>query len=86
MSSPPRTKLSGPQLRAARALLGISAQELATITGLGVATLRRAELLPGPVKMTFVNEDRIVRALEEAGVELIPENGGGPGVRFLKGR
>jgi hypothetical protein len=35
--------MTGPQLRAARALLGISAQRLADLTKLGIMTIRRAE-------------------------------------------
>jgi hypothetical protein len=34
--------------------------------------------------MTFANASAIRRALENAGVELIEENGGGPGVRLKR--
>jgi hypothetical protein len=75
--------LTGAQLRAARALIGISADALAAITKLGVATIRRAEANSGSVSMTLANAERLVRALESAGVEFIPENGGGAGVRLI---
>lgn len=76
--------ITGAQLRAARALLRWSAEELAERTKVGVATLRRAENIDGPVGMTAANQSVVRAALEAAGVEFIPANGGGPGVR-LKG-
>jgi hypothetical protein len=75
--------LTGAQLRAARALVGISAGDLAAITKLGIATIRRAEAKSGRVSITLANAERIVRALEDAGVEFIPQNGGGAGVRLI---
>ena len=77
----PKT-LTGGQLRAARALVGISADELARLTKLGVATIRRAESSDGAVAMTAANAERIVQALETAGVVFVGENGGGAGVRL----
>jgi transcriptional regulator with XRE-family HTH domain len=77
----PKT-LTGAQLRAARALLGISAEELAKRTQLGIATIRRAERTDGAVAMTLANAARVVGALEAGGVQFIPENGGGVGVRM----
>lgn len=81
--------ITGAQIRAARALLRWSAEELATRSKLGVATIRRAESQDGPVSMTYANADAIRQAFEAAGVQLIPENGGGPGVRLrypIRGR
>ncbi|MCJ2042958.1 transcriptional regulator [Methylobacterium sp. J-078] len=74
--------LTGAQVRAARALLRWSAEELAESARLGVATIRRAELQDGPVTSTAANVRAIRSALEHAGLEFIPENGGGAGVRF----
>jgi transcriptional regulator with XRE-family HTH domain len=76
--------MTGAQLRAARALLGWSAQDLATASGVGVTTIRKNELSDGPVTMIRANVDVLTRALEAAGVEFIPENGGGAGVRLRK--
>lgn len=76
--------ITGAQIRAARALLGWTAADLARHAMLGVATIRRAELLNGPVAMTPANLAAICRAFDEAGVTLIPSNGGGFGVRFTK--
>ena len=78
-------KIIGAQLRAGRALLRWSAEELAGNSGVGLATIRRAELIDGETKMTAPNEAAVRAALEKAGVEFIPENGGGAGVRLRKG-
>jgi hypothetical protein len=42
----------------------------------------RAESVDGKTAMTFANASAIRRALENAGVELIEENNGGPGARL----
>jgi transcriptional regulator with XRE-family HTH domain len=72
------------QIRAARALLGWRAQDLARASAVGVATIRRAELAERETSMTTPNDMAVRRALEAAGVEFIDENGGGPGVRLRK--
>jgi transcriptional regulator with XRE-family HTH domain len=74
--------LTSAQIRAARALIRWSAQELAEKTAVGVTTIRRAELTASETKLTRVNDQAIRRVLEAAGVEFIDENGGGPGVRL----
>ena len=74
--------LTGRQMRAARALLGWSAQELADHSKVGVTTIRRTEVVHGPVRMIAGNVDAILRAFAGAGVEFIDPNGGGDGVRM----
>ena len=76
--------LTSQQIRAARALLGWRAQDLARASAVGVATIRRAELAERETSMTTPNDMAVRRALEAAGVEFIDENGGGPGVRLRK--
>jgi hypothetical protein len=76
--------LTSSQIRAARALLRWSAEDLARQTLLSVATIRRAELMDGSTSMTATNDLAVRRALETAGVEFIDEDGGGPGVRLRK--
>ncbi|WP_354134015.1 helix-turn-helix transcriptional regulator [Bradyrhizobium sp. S3.9.1] len=71
------------QLRAARALTGLSQPEVAEAAGVSVPTLKRAEA-GGPIKVSGETIDAIAKALERAGVEFIPENGGGAGVRMKK--
>jgi hypothetical protein len=76
--------LTSSQIRAGRALLRWSADDLARASALGVNTIRRAELAQNETSMTAVNDMAVRRALESAGVEFIDENGGGPGVRLRK--
>jgi transcriptional regulator with XRE-family HTH domain len=76
--------LTSAQIRAARALLRWSAEDLARESTLGVTTIRRAELAEGETSMTTANDSAVRRTLEAAGVEFIDENGGGPGVRLRK--
>jgi hypothetical protein len=77
--------LTARQLRAACGLLGWTEQDLANASKVGLATIRRAEAGDGPVRMIPANTDALIRTLEAQGVMLIPENGGGVGVR-LKAR
>jgi hypothetical protein len=76
--------LVSAQIRAGRALLRWSAEDLARESRLGVTTIRRAELMEEETSMTVVNDSAVRRTLEEAGVEFIDEDGGGPGVRLRK--
>jgi hypothetical protein len=57
---------------------------LAKASRVGVATIRRVEILEGAIPVTAANEAALRNALEAAGVEFIEENGGGPGVRLRK--
>jgi hypothetical protein len=74
--------ITSGQLRAARAFLKWTGEQLAQQSGVSVATLRRAEPMDGPVRMIPANARAIRATLEAAGVEFITENGGGPGVRL----
>jgi transcriptional regulator with XRE-family HTH domain len=74
--------LISAQIRAARALIRWSAEDLARESSVGVTTIRRAELTDVETSMTAANDLAVRRALEAAGVEFIDENGGGPGVRL----
>jgi ribosome-binding protein aMBF1 (putative translation factor) len=76
--------LTSAQIRAARALLRWSAQDLARQSALGVNTIRRAEVAEEKIALTAANNLAVRRAFEAAGVEFIDENGGGPGVRLTK--
>ena len=71
--------LTSAQIRAARALIRWSAEQLAEHTAVGVTTVRRAELTANETKLTRVNDQAIRRVLEAAGVEFIDENGGSLG-------
>ena len=76
--------ITGTQLRAARALLRWSAEDVARRSGIGIATVRRAEAEDGPPHTTTANLKAICEVLQRAGVEFIPENGGGVGVRLRR--
>jgi hypothetical protein len=76
--------LSSSQIRAARALLRWSAEDLARESALGLNTIKRAELAEDKTSLTVANDLAVRRALEAAGVEFIDGNGGGPGVRLRK--
>jgi ribosome-binding protein aMBF1 (putative translation factor) len=76
--------LTSSQIRAARALVRWSAERLARESAVGVTTIRRAELTEAVTSMTAANDLAVRRALENADVEFIDENGGGPGVRLRK--
>ncbi len=73
-------------MRAARAMLRWSALDLASESKVGVATIRRVEVLDGEIPVTAANEAAIRRAFEAAGIEFIDENGTGEGVRFGRSR
>ena len=77
-------RISSAQIRAARALLKWSAQDLASASALGVNTIRRAEVAEAEIALTAANSLAVRNALETAGIEFIEENGGGPGVRLKK--
>jgi transcriptional regulator with XRE-family HTH domain len=74
----------GAHIRAARALLRWSASDLARESGVSLSTINRAEAVNGETAMTFANAAAIRRALENAGIELIAEEGAGPGARLKR--
>ena len=68
------------QCRAARALLNWSQPDLAEAAGIArgtIANFERGASVPHPSNLADIRT-----ALEAAGVEFIPANGGGPGVRL----
>jgi transcriptional regulator with XRE-family HTH domain len=75
--------ISPQQVRAARGLLDWSRDQLAIETGVAKRTLVRFEASEGETRPSTL---AVIRAaLETGGVEFIPENGGGAGVRLKKG-
>lgn len=51
---------------------------------MSIPTIKRLEASTGPIGGRSETADAIREALEAAGVEFIPENGGGAGVRLKK--
>jgi transcriptional regulator with XRE-family HTH domain len=69
------------QSRMARAALGLGVRDLASAAKVSIDTVARFERGDELKERTI---DALRRALEEAGVEFIEENGGGAGVRLRK--
>ncbi|HET7656558.1 MAG TPA: helix-turn-helix transcriptional regulator [Luteimonas sp.] len=78
--------ITAPQMRAARALLGLDQRALAQLAGLSLPTIQRMEASAGQVRGTVDSLVKVVEALDGAGVELIGEGaastGSGRGVRL----
>jgi predicted transcriptional regulator len=78
--------ITAPQLRAARALLGIDQPTLARRAGLSLPTIQRMETSDGLIRGNVDSLTKVVQALEDMGVELIGEGSvssiGGRGVRL----
>jgi transcriptional regulator with XRE-family HTH domain len=76
--------ITAAQVKAARALLGLSQGDLAEMTGLGIATIKRLELsteLRGAATTLW----KVQTVLEEAGVQFLPATEeSGPGVRLTR--
>src|SRR5258708_25467838 len=77
-------KVSIRQLKAARALLVWSQEQLAAAAAVSIPTIKRLEAQDGPLGGRNETATKIRSALEVAGVEFIDENGGGPRVRPKK--
>jgi transcriptional regulator with XRE-family HTH domain len=77
-------KVSIRQIKAARALLGWSQDQLATAANVSIPTIKRLESNDGLLGGRADTGAKIEAALKRAGVEFIDENGGGSGVRLRK--
>jgi transcriptional regulator with XRE-family HTH domain len=80
--------ITGPQMRAARALLEIDQRDLAQRAGLSLPTIQRMESSEGVIRGNVDSLMKLVDALAAAGIELIGEGavsqGGGRGVRLKR--
>jgi transcriptional regulator with XRE-family HTH domain len=74
--------ISPAQCRGARGLLGWSQSDLSEASKTATKTI--ADFERGARKPYPRTLDDVRSALEEAGIEFIAENGGGPGVRLRK--
>ena len=75
--------ISARQIRAARGLSLLGQRELAARAEIGIATLRRIEAAVDEITGTAQTMSRIQRALEEAGIVFIDQDGkSGPGVKL----
>ena len=76
--------LTSEVLRAARALLRWDQRNLAEASSISLPTIKRLESKPGTLEAHTTTVAALTRALENAGIEFIDENGGGAGVRLRK--
>ena len=77
--------LTGGQIKAGRALARMDQSALSAASGISVPTIKRLEGMSGPISANTNTETALRKALTEAGVIFIDENGEGPGVRLRKG-
>lgn len=80
--------VTAAQIRAARALVGWSGDQLAAAAGVSLQTIRRMESDLGPGRSSAANVAAVQRALEGAGVVFVAPDeasGVGPGVRLKLG-
>ncbi|MGO4623404.1 helix-turn-helix transcriptional regulator [Ensifer sp. 2YAB10] len=73
--------MKGIQCKLARVALGWGVLELAEAANVSTQTVTRLERGDKLRPSTLL---RVQRVLEDAGIEFIPENGGGVGVRFKR--
>ncbi len=78
--------MTAPQMRAARAMLGIDQRQLADLAGVSLPTIQRMEASEGNVRGLVDSLTKVVEALNRAGIDLIgddmPSHAGGRGVRL----
>lgn len=74
--------ITSEQIRAARQLIRVTADDLASKSGVGVATIRRFELMAGVPSGNARSVEAIQAALEQMGVEFIGTPEDRPGVRL----
>jgi DNA-binding transcriptional regulator YiaG len=77
---------SGPQIRAARALLGLSAAQLADLAGVTWKTVQRFESYDEIPPSRSGTLEAVASALEAEGVEFLGDPIKSPGVRLRTGR
>ena len=77
--------MTGEQLRAGRAVLKMTRDQLAEASGVSAPTIKRLEAMDGLLSGHTTTIQSLERAMIELGLTFIPENGGGAGVRLAKG-
>ena len=77
--------VTGNQLKAARALIGMDQKALSERARVNVNTIRNMEAQgASPIRSRTDTLSAIIAALKAAGVEFFPENGSGAGVRLRR--
>lgn len=75
--------ISVKQIKAARVFLEWNQRKLAEKSGVSLPTIQRMEKY-GMDRSTVKNAGQVQKTLEAAGIDFIPPNGGGQGVRLRK--
>ena len=82
--------ITAPQMRAARALLGLDQRQLASLAAVSLPTIQRMEASKGTVRGNAETLTKVIEALDRAGLALIRDHDasqdGGRGVRFKETR
>lgn len=78
------SRVSGCQLRAARGLLRISGEDLSRMSDVSWATIQRFESEDNIPNSRSGTLDRVIGALEDAGIEFIGDSIESPGVRLRR--
>ena len=74
--------ITGPQLRSARAAVGLSVRELATATGIGMATIVRYEATAFEIIGQKAKLSKLFSFFASAGIEFIGTPDDRPGIRI----
>jgi len=74
--------LTASQIRAARAVFGLTIRQLAVDTGIGLATLKRYEAVDGVPKSRKGHLKTLRDFFEAAGIEFIGSPDDRPGIRI----
>jgi len=74
------------QIKAARALLDWTAADLAKASTVRANTLWRLETVEGPLGGRTDTAEKLIDALERAGIVFLGDTEGGPGVCLPKGK
>jgi predicted transcriptional regulator len=80
----PSVSVTVRQLKAARALLRWSQRDLAEASGISAPAIERIEMQEGELAAHASTVQKLVDALQEAGVTFDLDQGTGPGVRLIR--
>ena len=72
------------QIKAARAALRLSVNQLAELSGVSARTIKRMEADDGELVNTRANQLAVKAALEAVGIEFIGTPDDGPGIRLMR--
>ena len=80
----PMALRTAEQLRAARAIVRLTQEQVAEGAGISEPSVKRLEAMTGRLKIRLATLEQLQDFYEGQGLIFIDENGGGPGVRVKK--